>query len=139
MGPPNRNRIPNMGLTSDQKAIVKRIVDKELEIVPVSGSTSPCWTHFYKVRDPQTNDYLEYIYAPDCGTLYSFKSGGTSTANKHVQKQKCSFYIGRFLIRKSANRKLTELNRKPKINRAVHITIISVRKSANRTVNRTEN
>ena len=68
------------GLTAEQKAIKKRIKDKELELVPVTGSTSPCWSHFYKIRDPEKDEYLEYIYAPDCETLYSFKSGGTSTA-----------------------------------------------------------
>ena len=44
------------GLTSEQKKIVKRIQKKELSLVPISGSSSLCWSHFYKVKDPETDE-----------------------------------------------------------------------------------
>ena len=59
-------------------------------MIPVTDTKSVCWSHFYKVKDPNTDEFLGYIYAPDCQTIYSFKSGGTSTANKHVNHKMCT-------------------------------------------------
>ena len=68
--------------TKEQKEIIRRIKDKELKLIPVSGSSSACWKHFYKIQDPSTEDYFPYIYAPDCGTLYVRKSSLTHKQNK---------------------------------------------------------
>ena len=79
-----------VGLTTEQKKVIKRIKDKILTLIPVTDSKSVCWSHFYKVKDPNTDEFLGYIYALDCQTIYSFKSGGTSTANKHVNHKMCT-------------------------------------------------
>ena len=79
-----------MGKNSkEQNEIKAKIKSKEYTLVRFDGSAS-CWTHFFKIQKPD-GQYLDYIYAPTCKTLYSYKSGGTSTANKHVNNRACCF------------------------------------------------
>ena len=52
-----------VGLTTEQTKVIKRIKDKELTLIPVTGSKSVCWSHFYKVKDPNTDEFLDCIYA----------------------------------------------------------------------------